>query len=111
MTQAAFSSVFGTFGEIALKLSLVLFAFTTVLGWSYYGERCFEFIFKSTKFLSFYRLVFVIMVALCGYLTLDVVWKIADIVNGLMALPNLIALLVLSPIIIKETKSYFERHK
>ena len=111
MTQAAFSSVFGTFGEIALTLSLVLFAFATVLGWSYYGERCFEFIFKSTKFLSFYRLVFVIMVALGGYLTLDVVWKIADIVNGLMALPNLIALLVLSPIIIKETKSYFERHK
>ena len=111
MSPAAFSSVFGTFGEIALTLSLVLFAFTTVLGWSYYGERCFEFIFKSTKFLSFYRLVFVIMVALGGYLTLDVVWKIADIVNGLMALPNLIALLVLSPIIIKETKSYFERHK
>lgn len=111
MTQAPFSSVFGTFGEIALTLSLVLFAFTTILGWSYYGERCFEFIFKSTKFLPLYRLIFVVMVALGGYLTLDVVWKIADIVNGLMALPNLIALLVLSPIIIKETKSYFERHK
>ena len=111
MTQAAFSSIFGTFGELALTLSLVLFAFTTVLGWSYYGERCFEFIFKSTKFLSFYRLIFVAMVALGGYLTLEVVWKIADIVNGLMALPNLIALLVLSPIILKESKSYFERHK
>ena len=111
LTQAAFSSVFGTFGEIALTVSLVLFAFTTILGWSYYGERCCEFIFKSTKFLPLYRLVFVAMVALGGYLTLDVVWKIADIVNGLMALPNLIALLVLSPIILKETKSYFERHK
>lgn len=111
LTQAAFSSVFGTFGEIALTVSLVLFAFTTILGWSYYGERCCEFIFKSTKFLPLYRLVFVVMVALGGYLTLDVVWKIADIVNGLMALPNLIALLVLSPIIFKETKSYFERHK
>ena len=111
MTQSAFSSVFGTFGEIALTLSLVLIAFTTILGWSYYGERCFEFIFKSTKFLPLYRLIFVVMVALGGYLTLDVVWKIADIVNGLMALPNLIALLVLSPIIFKETKSYFERHK
>mgnify|MGYP000172418668 FL=1 len=111
LTQAAFSSVFGTFGEIALTVSLVLFAFTTILGWSYYGERCCEFIFKSTKFLPLYRLVFVVMVALGGYLTLDVVWKIADIVNGLMALPNLIALLVLSPIILKETKSYFERHK
>ena len=75
------------------------------------GKRCFEFIFKSTKFLSFYRLIFVVMVALGGYLTLEVVWKIADIVNGLMALPNLIALLVLSPIILKESKSYFERHK
>ena len=111
LTQAAFSSVFGTFGEIALTVSLVLFAFTTILGWSYYGERCCEFIFKSTKFLPLYRLVFVVMVALGGYLTLDVVWKIADIVNRLMALPNLIALLVLSPIILKETKSYFERHK
>ncbi|WP_411897079.1 alanine/glycine:cation symporter family protein [Streptococcus salivarius] len=92
-------------------IAVVLFAFTTILGWSYYGERCFEFIFKSTKFLPLYRLIFVVMVALGGYLTLDVVWKIADIVNGLMALPNLIALLVLSPIIFKETKSYFERHK
>ena len=103
--------LFRSFGELALTLSLVLFAFTTILGWSYYGERCFEFIFKSTKFLSFYRLIFVVMVALGGYLTLEVVWKIADIVNGLMALPNLIALLVLSPIILKESKSYFERHK
>ena len=67
MTQAAFSSVFGTFGEIALTLSLVLFAFTTILGWSYYGERCFEFIFKSTKFLPLYRLIFVVMVALGGF--------------------------------------------
>lgn len=111
MTQAAFASVFGDLGSLALTLSLVLFAFTTVLGWSYYGERCFEFIFKSTKLVPLFRLVFVVMVALGGYLTLDVVWKIADIVNGLMALPNLIALLILSPIIFKETKSYFERHK
>ena len=108
MTQAAFSSVFWyILVKLPLTLSLVLFAFTTILGWSYYGERCFEFIFKSTKFLPLYRLIFVVMVALGGYLTLDVVWKIADIVNGLMALPNLIALLVLSPIIFKETKSYF----
>ena len=112
MTQAAFSSVFGTFGEIALTLSLVLFAFTTILGWSYYGERLFRIQFSNQRnSFHFYRLIFVVMVALGGYLTLDVVWKIADIVNGLMALPNLVALLVLSPIIIKETKSYFERHK
>ncbi len=60
MTQSRLLFCFWqTFGEIALTLSLVLFAFTTILGWSYYGERCFEFIFKSTKFLPLYRLIFV----------------------------------------------------
>ena len=110
MTQAAFSSVFGTFGEIALTLSLVLFAFTTILGWSYYGERCFEFLF-GTKHIKLYRVIFVIMVALGGFLKLELIWIIADIVNGLMALPNLIALLALSPVIIRETKNYFSRMK
>ncbi|MGT2742454.1 alanine/glycine:cation symporter family protein [Streptococcus plurextorum] len=111
MTQVAFASVFGSIGSLTLTLSLCLFAFTTILGWSYYGERCFEFLTQTTKYIPFYRLVFVLMVALGGYLTLDVVWKIADIVNGLMAIPNLIALLVLTPIILAETKSYFSRHR
>ncbi len=108
VTQSAFSSVFGHIGSLVLTLSLALFAFTTVLGWSYYGERCVEFVF-GTKAITIYRSIFVLMVALGGYLQLQVIWKIADIVNGLMALPNLIALLVLSPVIIKETKSYFKR--
>ncbi|WP_019786413.1 alanine/glycine:cation symporter family protein [Streptococcus sobrinus] len=108
VTQSAFSSVFGNIGSLVLTLSLALFAFTTILGWSYYGERCVEFVF-GTKGITIYRCIFVFMVALGGYLQLQVIWKIADIVNGLMALPNLIALLVLSPIIIKETKSYFKR--
>ncbi|HGK7344008.1 TPA: sodium:alanine symporter family protein [Streptococcus suis] len=110
LTQAAFASVFGQPGAIALTLSLVLFAYTTILGWSYYGERCIEFLF-GTKSILPYRLVFVAMVALGGFLKIDLIWTIADIVNGLMALPNLIALLALSPVIIKETRQYFAKKK
>lgn len=110
LTQAAFASVFGQPGALALTISLVLFAFTTILGWSYYGERCIEFLF-GTKSILPYRLVFVAMVALGGFLKLDLIWTIADIVNGLMALPNLIALLALSPVIIKETRQYFAKKK
>lgn len=106
LTQAAFASVFGEMGSIALTVSLVLFAFTTILGWSYYGERCMEFLL-GTRSLFLYRLVFILMVALGGFLKLQLIWTIADIVNGLMALPNLIALLFLSPVIIKETRQYF----
>ncbi|MGU8009490.1 alanine/glycine:cation symporter family protein [Streptococcus suis] len=110
LTQAAFATVFGSTGSIALTISLVLFAFTTILGWSYYGERCIEFLF-GTKSILPYRLLFVAMVALGGFLKLDLIWTIADIVNGLMALPNLIALLALSPVIIKETRQYFAKKK
>ncbi|MGQ7545205.1 alanine/glycine:cation symporter family protein [Streptococcus suis] len=110
LTQVAFATVFGNAGSIALTISLVLFAFTTILGWSYYGERCIEFLF-GTKSILPYRLLFVAMVALGGFLKLDLIWTIADIVNGLMALPNLIALLALSPVIIKETRQYFAKKK
>ncbi|HFI0227809.1 TPA: alanine/glycine:cation symporter family protein [Streptococcus suis] len=110
LTQAAFATVFGNTGSIALTISLVLFAFTTILGWSYYGERCIEFLF-GTKSILPYRLLFVAMVALGGFLKLDLIWTIADIVNGLMALPNLIALLALSPVIINETRQYFAKKK
>ncbi len=109
LTQSAFSSVFGNLGIYVLTFSLVLFAFTTILGWCYYGERCFEFLF-GTKAIAIYRVVFILMVALGGFLKLELIWVIADIVNGLMAIPNLIALLALSPVIIQETKSYFDRY-
>lgn len=107
MTQAAFNGAIPTFGPILLTVSLTLFAFTTILGWSYYGERCFEFLF-GVKGMNGYRTVFVAMVLLGAFLKLEVVWIIADIVNGLMAIPNLITLLALSPIIVSETKKYFE---
>lgn len=105
MTQAAFASIFPTIGPLFLTLSLSLFAFTTILGWSYYGERCFEFLF-GVKGINGYRAIFVTMVLLGAFLKLDVVWIIADIVNGLMALPNLIALIALSSVVVAETKLY-----
>lgn len=108
LTQSAFASVFGQFGTYALTISLILFAFTTILGWGYYGERCFEFLF-GTKAITIYRIIFVSMVAFGGFLKLELIWVIADIVNGLMAIPNLVALLALSPVIIKETRRYFSK--
>lgn len=107
LTQSAFSTVFSHFGSVLLTIFLVLFAFTTILGWNYYGERCFEFLF-GVRFIWLYRVVFVLMVLLGGFIELDMVWIIADIVNALMALPNLIALLVLSPVVVAETKKYFK---
>ena len=107
LTQSAFSMVFSHFGSALLTIFLVLFAFTTILGWNYYGERCFEFLF-GVRFIWLYRVVFVLMVLLGGFIELDMVWIIADIVNALMALPNLIALLVLSPVVVAETKKYFK---
>ena len=107
LTQSAFSTIFSNFGSVLLTIFLVLFAFTTILGWNYYGERCFEFLF-GVRFIWLYRVVFVFMVLLGGFIELDMVWIIADIVNALMALPNLIALLVLSPVIVAETKKYFK---
>lgn len=107
LTQSAFSAIFSNFGSVLLTIFLVLFAFTTILGWNYYGERCFEFLF-GVRFIWLYRVVFVFMVLLGGFIELDMVWIIADIVNALMALPNLIALLVLSPVVVAETKKYFK---
>ena len=107
LTQSAFSTVFSHFGPSLLTIFLVLFAFTTILGWNYYGERCFEFLF-GVRFIWLYRVVFVVMVLLGGFIELDMVWIIADIVNALMALPNLIALIVLSPVVISETRKYFK---
>lgn len=110
MTQGAFSTVFGSFGGATLSICLVLFAFTTILGWNYYGERCIEFLF-GVKGIKPYRLIFVLMVALGGFLQIQLVWTIADIVNALMAFPNLIALLALSGVVVKETKLYFAHLK
>ncbi|MEG1311532.1 MAG: sodium:alanine symporter family protein [Romboutsia sp.] len=107
MTQAAFENVLPSIGPLFLTISLSLFAFTTILGWSYYGERCFEFLF-GVKGINGYRILFVTMLLLGSFLKLELVWIIADIVNGLMAIPNLIALIALSPVVVSETKLYFD---
>ena len=112
LTETAFNTVLPTMGglplgSLLLMVCLSLFAFTTILGWNYYGERCCEFLF-GVKSIMPYRLIFVLMVGLGAFLQLEAVWLIADIVNGLMALPNLIAIVALSGVVVAETKSYFE---
>ena len=98
--------------SFVLMVCLIFFAFTTILGWDYYSERCLDYLTRhNKKKVLVYRWIYILCVFIGPYMTVKAVWTIADIVNGLMALPNLIALLVLSPIIFKETKSYFERHK
>lgn len=90
-----------------LMLCLAFFAFTTILGWDYYSERCLEYLAGSHKPVKIYRYFYILAVAIGPYMTVSAVWNIADICNGLMAFPNLIALFALSGIVGKETKAYF----
>jgi AGCS family alanine or glycine:cation symporter len=106
MTQAAFNSAIPGFGPSFLALSLTLFAFTTIIGWNYYGERCCEYLF-GIRGIAPYRVIFIGMVALGAFIKLEAIWLISDIVNGLMALPNLIALIGLSSVVAAETKLYY----
>ena len=108
MTESAFTMAFPAFGSILLLVGLVLFAFTTILGWNYYGERCVEYLLGVKAILP-YRLIFILLIACGPFLKLEEIWVLADIVNGLMAIPNLIALVALSGIVVAETKAY-EKH-
>ncbi|MDY6306866.1 MAG: alanine:cation symporter family protein, partial [Oribacterium sp.] len=107
MTNSAFMTTYGSIGGSLLTLSLVLFAFTTILGWNYYGERACIYLF-GTKGVLPYRLIFIVLVASGAFLKLEAIWILADIVNGLMAIPNLIALIALSGVIVAETKKYMD---
>ena len=107
LTEAAFSSAFPFAAKYLLTSGLVLFAFTTIIGWSYYGERCMEYL-VGVKGIMPYRYVYIALVGCGAFLKLETVWVIADIVNGLMAIPNLIALIGLSGVVVAETKHYFE---
>lgn len=106
MTQAAFATTYGSLAPFILTISLTLFAFTTIIGWNYYGERCWEYLF-GTKTIKLYRIGYIAILASAVFLKLEAIWSLADIVNGLMAIPNLIALLGLSGVIAAETKKYF----
>ena len=110
MTSAAFASAYGFFGSQLLTIALVLFAFTTILGWNYYGERACIYLFGNKGVLP-YRLIFIALIASGAFLKLEAIWILADIVNGLMAIPNLIALIALSGVIVAETNKYMNRHK
>ena len=107
----AFATVFGTkFASVFVALALTLFAFTTVLGWSLYGSRCVQYLF-GLKVAKVYQMLFIIIVVVGAVASLDVVWDIADTFNGLMAIPNFIALFALSPVVAKLTKDYFFKDK
>ena len=113
ITSAAFRAGLPFPGEISafvLMLCLTFFAFTTILGWDYYGERCVEYLFNRNKnVVSGYRWLYILAVFIGPYMTVEAVWNIADIFNALMALPNLIALIVLNGVVVKETKKYFAK--
>ena len=108
MTGAAFGGVYGSLGSVLLTVSLALFAFTTILGWNYYGERAVLYLAGVRAILP-YRLVFIALIACGAFLKLEAIWVLADIVNGLMAIPNLIALIALSGIVVHETRRYLEK--
>ena len=113
ITSAAFRAGLPFPGEISafvLMLCLTFFAFTTILGWDYYGERCVEYLFNRNKnVVTGYRWLYILAVFIGPYMTVEAVWNIADIFKALMALPNLIALIVLNGVVVRETKKYFSK--
>ncbi|HHW94837.1 MAG TPA: sodium:alanine symporter family protein [Mogibacterium sp.] len=104
MTSAAFSTI-PVIGPAVLTLGLITFAYSTILGWAYYGERCIEYV-GGAKALIPYRVIYILISAIAPIVKLDIVWTIADILNAFMTVPNLIAVLLLSPVIVSETKKY-----
>ena len=96
-----------TLGPMLVSVGLIFFAFTTILGWNYYGERCVVFLL-GTKAVLPYKIIFIALVASGAFLKLDMIWLMADIVNGLMAIPNLIGLILLRRVVIEETKLFFK---
>jgi len=107
MTATAFSSSFQQ-GEYIVIFALPVFAFTTILGWAYYGERCWQYLF-SERTLSFYRVLLIFGLLIFANVKVDFIWNLADTLNGLMAIPNLVGLLLLAPLVFKLTREYFAR--
>lgn len=104
----AFATVFGSFGPMFIALAILLFAFSTVLGWSHYGTKAWEYLF-GTKSIIAYRLVFIVMIFIGATMKLSLAWDLSDTFNGLMAMPNLVGVLCLSPLVMKITKNYVDR--
>ncbi|HAQ74562.1 alanine/glycine:cation symporter family protein [Stutzerimonas nitrititolerans] len=110
LSAAAFEQAMPGIGGAVLTVALVVFAFTTILGWSYFGEKCWEFM-VGTKAIWPFRVIWVLAVPFGAVAQLDFAWLLADTLNGLMAIPNLISLLLLSPVVVKLTKEYFARDR
>jgi AGCS family alanine or glycine:cation symporter len=107
LSSLAFSSALPGFGGALIAISLALFAYSTLLGWSYYGERCVAFLF-GTRSITPFRVCWVLAIPVGALVELETIWLLADTLNALMALPNLIALLLLSPVVFQVTREYFE---
>ncbi len=108
LSSMAFAYGMPDIGAYVVSIGLVLFAFTTLLGWSYYGERCAEFLF-GVRAIQPFRILWVVAVPIGATISLDFVWLLADTLNALMAVPNLIALLALSPVVVALTREHFSR--
>ncbi|MCI8589851.1 MAG: alanine:cation symporter family protein [Clostridiales bacterium] len=108
LVSEAFSQSFGSFGGSFMAISILLFAFSTVLGWSYYGTKAWEFLF-GTKSTKIYKILFIMVIATGAVLSLESVWSISDTFNGMMMLPNLVGVLLLSGQVLKITKNYIDR--
>jgi AGCS family alanine or glycine:cation symporter len=108
LSSSAFAMAFPGFGQYFLAVALAVFAFTTILGWAYYGEKCWEYLFGSRILLP-YRALWTLFVLVGAVMQLDFVWLVADTLNAFMAFPNLVSLVLLSPVVVKVTNEYFAR--
>ena len=117
VSMKAFESVFGIFGTVVYSIILPLFAFTTILAWSYYGEKSVDFLFRKTGdkgrkiSTTVFKVLYVLLVIVSALIDGELAWAISDTCNGLMALPNLIGVVLLSGLLVKITKNYFDRKK
>lgn len=111
LTAESFGFFLGGAGPMVVAIGLVFFATSTIFGWGYYGEKCFQYLFPNPLAVKIYRVVFVCFILVGATASLDVIWALADVLNGLMAIPNLIGLLGLSGVIIFETKRFHEKIK
>lgn len=111
LTSVAWESFLGGFGQVLVSLGIIFFASSTIIGWGYYGEKCFQYLIDNRVAIMGYRIIFVLFIFIGATTSLDLVWSLADVLNGLMAFPNLIGLLGLSGVIVAETRRIQEKIK
>lgn len=107
LTSKAFEFYLGSYGSLIVNIGIIFFAFTTIIGWNFYGEKCTQYLFRKEA-IKWFKVIFLVMIASGPFLKLDTIWLIADIVNGVMVIPNLVGLLVLRKVIVGETLAFFK---